>query len=140
MYDTLKMRFNAEHRLAICQPAGLLGEDHVGQLLNFLLSLEDSNSTFNRLLDLTHVTNIQISSAVIYQYAWARRDTTDSLSPFRTAIIAPDPATEEVALIYATLMDGSQIKVGVFPDAKSVPEWLGVPEQVLQLEFRAIHP
>jgi hypothetical protein len=82
------------------------------------------------------VTEIQIGSAVIYQYAWARRETTACLPRFRTAIIAPDPAAEEVALIYATLMEGSQIQVGVFKDAKSVPEWLDVPEEVLHLELR----
>jgi hypothetical protein len=138
MNDMLKIHFNAEHRLAICRPAGSLGAEHVGQLLNFLLSLEDSNSTFNRLLDLTQVTDIRISAAVIYEYAWARRDTTARLPPFRTAIIAPDPAAEDVAVIYATLMKGSQIRVGVFPDAKSVPEWLGVPEEVLQVDLRPI--
>ena len=136
LYDPLNIRFNPEHRLAICQPVGFPGADHVGQLLNFLLSLEDCNSTFDRLLDLTQVTDIQINSAVIYEYAWARRNATACLPPFRTAIIAPDSAAEEIAAIYATLMEGSQIKVGVFQDAKSVPEWLGVSEEVLQSELR----
>jgi hypothetical protein len=136
MRDRLKIEISAEHRLAICRPAGLFGAEHAVQLLNFLLAFEDSNpEPFNRLLDLSLATEIRLSGAVIYEFARARREATAHLPPFRTAIIAPDPSAEEVALIYATLMEGSKIQVGVFGDSSSAAHWLGVPEKVVQSEL-----
>src|SRR5262245_17530971 len=123
----LKVAFNEEYRLAICRPVGIVRAEYVGQLLNFLLAFEDSNPhPFNRLLDLTGVTEIQLKSVAIYDYARARRKATAHLPPFRTAIIAPELA-ETVAVIYATLMKGSKIEVEIFRDASSAAHWLAVP-------------
>jgi hypothetical protein len=73
MNDGLEIITNAEHRLVIYRRAGLLGPEHAGQLLNFLLAREDSFPIlFNRLLDLSPVTEIRPSSAVIYAYATVR--------------------------------------------------------------------
>jgi hypothetical protein len=135
MHNPLKIDLDPTHRLAVCRPVEVFGPQHTAQLLNFLLAFEDSNpEPFNRLLDLTRVTDLLLSGPVIYEYARARRQATAHLPPFRTAIIAPDPSAEEVALIYATLMEGSKIQVGIFRDAISAAGWLRVPEAVTQLE------
>jgi hypothetical protein len=130
MYDLLKIDFNGEHRLATCRPVGVLRAEHVGQLFNFLSAIEDANpKSFNRLLDLSLVNDVQLRSWVIYEYARARREGTAHLSRFRTAIIAPDSSTEEVALIYAKLVESSVIQVRIFGDAASAAKWLDVPEK-----------
>lgn len=132
MDNPLKIHFNPTYRLAICRSEEVFGGEHTEQLLNFLLPFESSNpEPFNRLLDLTLVTEIRISGPAIYEYARARRKATANLPPFRTAIIAPDPSAEEVALIYATLMDGSRIQVGIFRDITSAADWLCVPEAAI---------
>jgi len=136
MNDTLNVHLNREHRLVICRPTGVVSEQHANELLKFLIPFEQSNSApFNRLLDLSEVTEIQLTSPVIFAFTRARREETKRLPPFRTAIIAPDHTTEAFALIYAALMKGSQIQVAIFADARIVPNWLGVPESALQLEL-----
>ena len=133
MDNPLKIDFNPDYRLAICRPVGLLGAQHAAQLLNFLFGFErDNPEPFNRLFDMTLITEIQLSSAVIYYYARARREATVHLPPFRTAIIACAPSEEEVAATYATLMKGSKIEVGIFRDAGSAARWLSVPEAATQ--------
>jgi hypothetical protein len=135
MAKALKIDLEPAHRLAVCRPVQIFGAEHTGQLLNFLLALEETNpEPFNRLLDLTFVTDLQLSGPVIFEYARTRRQTTARRPRFRTAIIAPDTGAEEVALIYATLMECSKIQVGIFPDASSAAKWLHVPEAVTQLE------
>jgi len=135
MDNPLKIDFNPTYRLAIFRPVGLFGAEHVAQILNFLIPLENSDPVpFNRLLDLTLASDIQLTGPMIYEYARARREATAHLPPFRTAIIAADSSAEEVALVYATLMDGSKVQVGVFPDASSAADWLCVPEAVFQAE------
>jgi len=132
MYEPLKIDFNSVHRLAICRPRGPIDHEFAKQLLNFLLALEEASSEpFNRLLDMTLVTDVQLNSAAIYAYADARRKATAHLPPFRSAIIAPGPDAESAALLYASLMEGSKIKVGVFRAAESAAHWLDVPCQVI---------
>jgi hypothetical protein len=132
MDNPLKIDFDRTYRLAIFRPVELFDAGHLQQLLNFLLAWETSGPpVFNRLLDLTGVT-IRLSSAVIYECARARREATANLPPFRTAIIASDPSAQEVALLYATLMEGSTIQVGVFRDTGSAADWLCVPEVAIQ--------
>jgi hypothetical protein len=125
MDNPLKIVFNPTYRLAIFRPVGLFGAEHVAQILNFLIPLESfAPVPFNRLLDLTSASDIQLTGPLIYKYARARREATARLPPFHTAIIATDPSAEEVAFIYATLMEGSKIQVGIFPDSNSAADWL----------------
>src|SRR5262245_23770158 len=101
MSDRLEININAKHRLVICRRSGLLVPEHAGQLLNFLLAREDSFPIlFNRLLDLSLVTEIRLSSAVIYAYASVRPAATTNPPTFRAAIIARDLPVEAAALIY----------------------------------------
>jgi len=135
MTDTLKITFNSQHRIAICRPVGPLTAQHTQQLLDFLLGFEETHlKPFNRLLDLTQVTEISLSSADIRAYALARWEATADLPAFRTAIIAPG-STMTVGLLYASLMEGSKIRVSTFANTSSaVADWLGVPEEIVQSE------
>lgn len=131
MDNPLKIEFERTYRLAICRPVGFFGPEHAGQLLNFLFAFESSEpEKFNRLLDLSQVTELRLSDSIIYEYATARREATANLPPFRTAIIAADPSAEVMALAYAQLMEDSKIQVGIFRDASSAADWLCVPEWV----------
>jgi len=136
MDNPLKIHFNPTYGLAICRPVGSFGADHAKQLLNFLFAFESSNpEPFNRLLDLTSVRDIQLSVPDLYEYARARREATAHLATFRTVIIAPDPSAEQVAIVYARLMEGSKIQVAIFRDPSSAADWLYVPEAVIQAEL-----
>jgi hypothetical protein len=136
MDHRLKIDFDRAYRLAVCRPVELLGSEQLGQVLDFLLAFEDRNpEPFDRLLDLTEVTDIQVSRPAISEYASARRKATAKLPPFRTAIIARDPAAAEFARVYAWLMEGSKIQVGICRDTKSAAVWLGMPEAVIRSEI-----
>jgi hypothetical protein len=133
MYDALKVHFNSEHRLVICRPRAVIDDYFAVQVLNFLLALEEVSEPFNRLLDLTFVTGVSLSSRKIFEYAEARRQATEHLAPFRTAIIAPGPETEAAARLYATLVTGSKIEAEVFSNPSSAAQWLNLPEGVFRL-------
>src|SRR5437879_6595858 len=123
MYDALNIDFNSRHRLAVCRPHGTIDEYFTTQL-----AVEEVCEPSNRLLDLTLITDIHLSSMGILDYAEARRQATAHLPQFRTAIIAPGPEAEATARIFATLMQVSKIEVAIFPNASSAAHWLGVPE------------
>jgi hypothetical protein len=132
MYDSLKVDFDSKHRLVICRPYGIIDDYFAIQLLNFLLALEEVSEPFNRLLDLTFVTAIPLSSRKIQEYAEGRRQATAHLAPFHTAIIAPRPEAQAAARLYATLVTGSKIQADVFPDVSSAAQWLNLPEEALR--------
>jgi hypothetical protein len=131
MYDTLKVDFNNEYRVAICRPKGEIDTRFANQLLNFFLALEEkSEHPFNRLLDLTRVTAVVLETAEIIAFANARRQATDHMPHFRSAVIASSPDTEAAAYLYATLTRDSKINVSVFRDAAGAADWLRIPLSV----------
>ena len=133
MYDALKVDVNSKHRMAICRPAGALDEDFTVQLLRFLFAFEEiCSDPFDRLLDLTQVTAVTLNSAAIRNYADARRVAAADLTPFRTAIVAPDGLARSAADLYASLMKGSKISVGVFGDLATAAEWLDAPVEIFR--------
>ena len=133
MYEALNIEFKSEHRLVISRPRGVADDRSARALLDFLLALEEVAEPFNRVADMTLATEFFISTAAIKEYAERRRQNLDHLAPFRAAIIAPSPDSQAAGHLYATLMKGSKVDVGVFPDAASAAQWLGVPEDALLL-------
>ena len=132
MYDALNIEFNSEHRLLITRPQGVLDDYSARDLLHFLLALEEVAEPFNRIADLTLATEISISTAAILEYAERRLQNLAHLAPFRVAIIATSPDSQAAAHLYATLMKGSKVAVGVFPNSTSAALWLGVPEDAIR--------
>jgi len=135
MYEALNIEFNSEHRLLISRPQGVVDDYSVMQLINFLLALEEVAESFNRVADLRQATDISVSSPAIREYAENRLKNLDHLAPFRAAIIAASPDGEAAGRLYATLMKGSKVDVGVFHNATSAAEWLGVPEAALRAQI-----
>src|SRR5262245_43802775 len=119
MYEALNIEFDSERRLVITRLQGVADDDSARELLNFLLALEEAAGPFDRVADMTLATDISLSTAAIQEYAKRRLQNLAHLSPFRAAIIAPGPDSQAAGHLYATLMKGSKVEVGVFPDASS---------------------
>ena len=133
MYEGLNIEFNSRHRLFICRPQAV-DDCSAMELLDFLLALEAVAEPFNRVVDLTGAIEHYLSTAGIQEYAERRLQNLAHLAPFRAAIIAPRPDSAAAGNLYATLMKGSKVEVGVFPNASSAAEWLGVPEAAVRAQ------
>jgi hypothetical protein len=131
MYETLNIEFQSEHRLFICRPR-VVDDCSAMEILDFLLALEAVAEPFNRVVDLTNATEYGLSSATIREYAEKRLQNLTDLAPFRAAMISPHPDSVAAGNLYATLMKGSKVEVGVFPNANAAAEWLGVPEDAVR--------
>ena len=133
MFDRLNIEYDSEHRLAICRVNGSFDGTFARQLLSFLLAVEEdpSQHPFNRLLDLSGVTEVHLTADEVSQFAKARRSATDHLPHFRTAIVAPSPLANGTARIYEMLMQSSKIQVSVFWEPNDAAVWLGIPGEVI---------
>jgi hypothetical protein len=132
MYDALNIEFSSGHRLVITRPEGVVDDHTARGLLSFLLALEEVAEPFNRVADMTLATEISLTTAGIQEYADRRLQNLAHLAPFRAAIIAPSPDSQAAGHLYATLMKGSKVEVGVFPNATSAAQWLAVPEDAIR--------
>ena len=133
MHGAPNADFLGEYRLAVCRPEGRLDADLAAWLLGFVLGLEDADpEPFDRLLDLTAVSEIRLSGGDLYRIAQARHTATEGRPAFRTAILAATPLAYGTGRIYEALLAGSAIRVGVFRDADGAAEWLGVPRSVVE--------
>jgi hypothetical protein len=138
MFEALKIHIDAEHRLAICRPEGLLDAKLARQLMLFLMALEEFRwEPINRLLDLTAIDQVWLTSRQLFDISGARRAAAANLSHFRTAIIAPEPLAFGMARMYETLMHRSNNEVSVFWEPASAAAWLGVPEKAVQPDILA---
>src|SRR5262245_16637251 len=133
MYETLNIEFQSEHRLLTCRPE-VLDDYSAREVLHFLLAFEAVAEPFNRLADLTHAIDKSVSTAAIQEYAETRLNNLAHLAPFRAAILAGSPDSEAAGNLYATLMKGSKVEVGVFRNTSSAAEWLGVPETAVRAQ------
>ena len=107
------------------EPAALV---HSIQAIKARLVEHDKPSRpFNRVLDLSGVHEVTLESSEIHDYARSRTGAAASLPSFRTAIIAPHNEVLSLALLYATLMENSQIEVRLFENPASAAAWLEVP-------------
>jgi hypothetical protein len=134
MYEMLNIEFYSEHRLLITRPDGVIDDHCARDLLHFLLALEEVAEPFNRVTDMTHATDISLSTAGIQEYAETRLQNITHLAPYRGAIIALTPDSQAMGNLFATLVKGSKIEVKVFPNASSAAEWLGVPEAIVRAQ------
>ena len=133
MDTTFHIDYVPEHSLSVYRPIGALTGEHSTELFYFLLGAEAvAPAPFNRLVDLSGVTEFPLESSLIHAFASVRAKAVAHLPRVRTAILAPSFDGEIVARLYASLMYKSQISVEVFRDASSAAAWLGVPDSVVQ--------
>jgi hypothetical protein len=127
-----EIAFSAAHRLAVCRPAGQLDADLAARLLDFILAMEEVEpEPFDRLLDLTAITEIRLSGPALYRIAQVRRAACAGRHPFRTAFLAPGPLAYATGKLYEELVAGCAVIVSVHRDANGVAAWLGVPRSVI---------
>src|SRR5690349_9781128 len=117
------IEFDPAHRLAVCRPTGQLNADLAARLLDFVLALEGAEAEpFDRLLDLTTITEVRLSGPELYRIARVRRDACAGRPPFRTAFLAPGPLAYATGKLYEELVAGCAVVVGVHRDAKRSEE------------------
>lgn len=77
----------------------------------------------DRISDLSEVTGTTLSMADVNELAQHRKSKTFP-NPFRSAIVAPDPAQWGIVRMFQTLNDHTQITIRLFGDAAAALAWL----------------
>ena len=128
------LRFYAAHRFVAWQPFGVLDDRLLDDIVDWILVIEKTSTPFNRFIDLSQLTTINVRIAHVFKIAEKRTEEFSGVVPVRTAIYCKELLGFGIAKLYESLMEGTLIKVRAFRDLPSAAEWLAVPSSVLTLE------
>ncbi|MBN2391004.1 MAG: hypothetical protein JXR84_09780 [Anaerolineae bacterium] len=84
----------------------------------------------NSLIDFRAVERFDVSNQTIRRAVGMVSDQLDDYNqPWKAAIVAPANLVYGLSRMYQLLREGSMEEVGVFRDAESAREWLGLPKE-----------
>lgn len=124
--------FFPQFRLMAWHPGGVLDDARADSIVDFLESHEKyEGSCFNRYINMTGLTRIQIGLDHVVRLARRRRALYRG-QKVRSAVYAVRLIGVHVARMYEELMEGSRIEARAFRELSVVADWLEVPIEVLQ--------
>ena len=127
------LRYYPAYRLIAWRPEGMLNDDLLDTMLNWLLGIEKVSLPFKRYVDLTRLTQISLQMGHFFTVARARSEARAGLTPVRCAIFCDKTVGFGIAHLYESLVEGTPIEARAFRDRAAAAEWLEVPVEVLTL-------
>lgn len=126
--------FRKELSLILWRPRGILDQARVNEIVAFIDTAEKRAShPFNRFNDLSALDMVDLNFKFVFDIALHRRLTSAPNPPVKSAFYVTSPATTHYAKLHALLTDYSPLDVSLFTDRAATAEWLGVPEEALNM-------
>jgi hypothetical protein len=123
-------RYYPKFRLLTWHPRGVFDDILTDQIVEFIETEElIQQAPFNRYVDLSEVTNIDLAAGHVFHIAKRRHRATQSV---KAAFWTDKLVILSVAYVYETLMAAAAIKVRVFDNRDAAAKWLGVPVEILR--------
>ena len=125
----LSYRIDRERRTLFTRAAGVLGDEGLRLLWRVVLRDPELSRRVNELHDLTGVTAVEISSALVWEFADEMKvlDGSERHSGVKMATVAARDVLYGLARMYETLRAESSAEFGVFRSMAEAREWLGLP-------------
>jgi len=134
------LRYYPAHRLIAWQPQGVLDDNLLDGMLNWLLAVEKVSLPFKRYVDLSRLTQISLQIGHFFSIARARIEARVGLTPVRVALFCDKTVGFGIAHLYESLVEGTPIEARAFRDRAAAAEWLEVPVEVLELTDQPAPP
>jgi hypothetical protein len=123
-------RYYPKWQLVAWHPRGVFDDILADQIVDFAETEERiQEAPFNRYIDLSEVTHINLTAGHVFQIAKRRHKASEAV---KSAIWTDKVLTLSLAYVYETLMARAVIKVRVFDKRDAAAEWLGVPAKILR--------
>jgi hypothetical protein len=125
-------RHHPDWNLVTWHPDGVFNDKLADRVVEFIESRERiEDEPFHRYTDMTGFTRIELRLNHIFHIARRRKQGYRGAT-VKSALFAVRLISLGIAQMYAEMMNGGRIHVGVFRDRASAAEWLGVPVQLLK--------
>lgn len=120
--------FDAELRLMIWRPVGVLNAKAVNTLIQFLEKEEDiAHQPFRRFTDTSKLDALDLEDRFVYRVALHRRRIYAGRPAVKSAFYVTSEASTHYLKIHAIVSEHSPLEVKIFKDLGQAAEWLGVP-------------
>lgn len=126
------VQFHPDVHLMVFRPRGILDDDHINRVVEFLDQEEELATTpFNRYSDLSKFDAVDLDFEFIFKISLYRRLVYGNRPPVRSAFFVTSPATSRIVRIHALMTDHSPLRVAMFHDIDAAAKWLEVSREVL---------
>ncbi len=127
--------FHPGPRLMVYRPRGILTEERLHGIVDFLEKVEDKASKpFDRFTDLSKLDALDLEFKSVIRISLHRRLTYAQHPPVKSAFYVTSPAATRVVKVHVLLTDHSPLKVKMFQELGLAAKWLDVSINLLQAE------
>jgi hypothetical protein len=127
------LRQYGDYNLLAWQPRGVLDDEMLDQIAEWVTGIEKVFMSFNRFIDFSELTGIALRTRHVMEFARTRAAQFAG-NPVRAGLFCEDWIGFGVALLYESLMKGTPIQARAFQDRRKAAEWLDVPSDILFLK------
>ncbi len=128
------LRHYPAHNLVAWQPQGVLDDDLLDEIGEWLCHIEEVLVPFNRFVDFSRLTSVAVRTNHVFAFARKRAEQFAGGTPVKSALFSEDWVGFGIALLYESLMKETSIDARAFRDRATAAIWLDVPAEILKLE------
>ena len=122
------------HDLIAWQPQGVLDDDLLDEIGEWLCAIEKASAPFKRFVDFSRLTSVAVRTKHVFNFARKRAEQVAGGTPVKSALFSEDWVGFGIALLYESLMKQTSLDARAFRDRATAAIWLGVPAEILKLD------
>ena len=122
------------HNLVAWQPQGILDDQLLDEIGEWLCHIEKVLVPFNRFVDFSRLTSVAVRTKHVFAFARKRAEQFAGVTPVKSALFSEDWVGFGIAQLYESLMKETLINARAFRDRAKAAVWLDVPAEILKLE------
>jgi len=122
------------HDLVAWQPQGVLDDQLLDEIGEWLCDIEKVSAPLKRFVDLSRLTSVAVRTKHVFAFARKRAEQFAGITPVKSALFSEDWVGFGIARLYESLMKETPIDARAFRDRANAAVWLDVPAEILKLE------
>jgi len=128
------------HNLVAWQPQGVLDDQLLDEIGEWLCDIEKASAPLKRFVDFSRLTEVAVRTNHVFAFARKRAEQFAGFTPVKSALFSEDWVGFGIARLYESLMKETLIDARAFRDRAKAAAWLGVPAEILKLEDKPAPP
>lgn len=129
-----QLRHYPAHNLVAWQPQGVLDDQLLDEIGEWLCHIEKASAPFKRFVDFSRLTSVAVRTRHVFDFARKRVEQFAGVTSVKSALFSDDWVGFGVARLYESLMKETLIEAQAFRDRAKAALWLDVPAEILKLE------
>ena len=122
------------HNLVVWQPQGVLDDQLLDEIGEWLCAIEKASAPLKRFVDFSRLASVAVRTNHVFAFARKRAEQFAGITPVKSALFSEDWIGFGFAQLYEHLMKETPIDARAFRDRAAAAVWVDVPAEILKLE------